>query len=323
MLNQFIRAARGFALNIASRSAGRTSYVRDAVRRVVTTAHHAVMVLGLIAISALVMMFVKPDIANQLADLSPFSAATAQESENQAQEFAAFMDQPAKPLDQIAAGTMASAATERNKLADTPRQQQWVTNWLSKRYRVAGDATNMLVAAAYLTAQETKLDPLLILAVVAIESGFNPFAESAVGAQGLMQVMSKLHHEKFEELGGVKAALNPLANIKVGSLILKDYVRRGGSLEAGLKLYVGAAAFDTDFGYGAKVLAEYNRLKQVATGKRVPTIATTATVLTQKSQAAPRPAIELKPVPAVVDADSASVTPQDLTQLGSQQIAAL
>src|SRR5450830_1072000 len=85
-----------------------------------------------------------------------------------------------------------------------------------------GDDTDMLVSAAYLTAREIKLDPLLILAVMAIESRFNPFAESPMGAQGLMQVMSKVHHDKFQELGGVKAALNPVANIKVGSLILKE-----------------------------------------------------------------------------------------------------
>ena len=150
------------------------------------------------------------------------------------------------------------------------QQQQWVTNWLSKRYRVASDATNLFVATAYTTAHETKLDPLLILAVMAIESGLNPFAESPVGAQGLMQVMSKIHEEKFDNLGGIKAALNPTANIKVGSLILKDYVTQGGSIEAGLKRYVGAAAFADDNGYGNKVLAEYRRLQDVANGKHVP-----------------------------------------------------
>lgn len=324
MLNRFIRAARGFALRITSRSAGWTSFVRsNPAQRAAATAHHTVMVLGLVAISALVMMFVRPDIATQLADLSPFSTATARESENSEPESAGFMDNPNKPLQQAGSENIVSIAAEENKLASVPRQQQWVTNWLSKRYRVAGDATNMLVAAAYVTAKETKLDPLLILAVVAIESGFNPFAESAVGAQGLMQVMSKLHHEKFEDLGGVKAALNPVANIKVGSLILKDYVARGGSLEAGLKLYVGAAAFDTDSGYGAKVLAEYNRLKQVATGKRVPVSPTTATVLTQKSQATQPSAVEAKPAPAA-DADSASIAPEYLPQLEvANQFAAL
>ena len=146
---------------------------------------------------------------------------------------------------------------------------------------------NMLVSAAYLTAVETKLDPLLILAVIAVESRFNPFAESPMGAQGLMQVMSKVHKDKFDDHGGVKAALNPVANIKVGSQILKDYVRRGGSVEAGLKGYVGAAALDSDSGYGAKVLAEYHRLKEVANGKKVPTSSTmTAGAAQRKARAA-------------------------------------
>jgi hypothetical protein len=151
------------------------------------------------------------------------------------------------------------------------RQQQFVTSWLSKRYRVAGDAANMLVSTAYSTAKEIKLDPLLILAVMAIESGLNPFAESPVGAKGLMQVMAKVHHDKFEEVGGAQAALNPVANIRVGAQILKDYVTRTGSVEGGLKTYVGAGASDNDSGYGSKVLAEYRRLKQVAVGKNVPT----------------------------------------------------
>src|SRR3954451_22316992 len=94
--------------------------------------------------------------------------------------------------------------------------------------------------------------------------------------------MSKVHHDKFQELGGVKAALNPVANIKVGSLILKDYVQRGGSVEAGLKLYVGAGAFETDSGYGMKVLDEYRRLKEVALGKTVSIYSTSASSVTPK-----------------------------------------
>jgi soluble lytic murein transglycosylase-like protein len=86
-----------------------------------------------------------------------------------------------------------------------------------------------------------------------------------------MQVMAKVHHDKFVDQGGVKSALNPAANIKVGALILKDYVRRAGSVEAGLKLYVGAGNLEGDGGYGGKVVAEYQRLQAVASGKRVPT----------------------------------------------------
>jgi len=266
MLHRFIRASYDFTREKASQSAAWIVFVRDTARGFITTAHHTLMVLGVLAIAALGAMFVKPELADRMIALSPFAEANAEEADEpdtQAAHSASLPDQ-AK-----------TAKGANSKTADNERQQQWVTNWLAKRYRVATDATNMLVSAAYLTAKEIKLDPLLILSVMAIESGFNPIAESPVGAQGLMQVMSKVHHDKFAELGGIKAALNPVANIKVGALILKDYVTRGGSVEAGLKMYVGAGAAENDSGYGAKVLAEYRRLKDVAMGKKVPTITTT------------------------------------------------
>lgn len=191
---------------------------------------------------------------------------------------------PAQTATAAAAAPVQVAAISPVAKPDSHRQQQAVTSWLSKRYRVAGDAANMLVSTAYVTGKDMKLDPLLILAVMAIESGLNPFAESPVGAKGLMQVMADIHHAKFKAMGGPQAALNPVANIRVGSEILKEYVSRGGSVEAGLKTYVGAGAFDTDSGYGSRVMDEFNKLKMVASGKKVPTFTRhVAPVLAQKA----------------------------------------
>ncbi len=236
--------------------------------------------IGFVAVVMLAAMFIKPELAEKFTALSPFTTIEkTPDIDAPAPPSLALLMATPKQLEQaqndemVVADAMATVNDDKNFIGDQ-RQQQWVTNWLAKRYRVASDASNMLVSAAYLTAKEVKIDPLLILSVMAIESGLNPFAESPVGAQGLMQVMSKIHRDKFEEMGGVKAALNPVANIRVGALILKDYVTRGGSLEAGLKLYVGAGAFDNDGGYGSRVIAEYRRLKDVATGKNVPTMNT-------------------------------------------------
>lgn len=236
--------------------------------------------IGFVAVVMLAAMFIKPELAEKFTALSPFTTIEkTPDIDAPAPPSLALLMATPKQLEQaqndemVVADAMATVNDDNNFIGDQ-RQQQWVTNWLAKRYRVASDASNMLVSAAYLTAKEVKIDPLLILSVMAIESGLNPFAESPVGAQGLMQVMSKIHRDKFEEMGGVKAALNPVANIRVGALILKDYVTRGGSLEAGLKLYVGAGAFDNDGGYGSRVIAEYRRLKDVATGKNVPTMNT-------------------------------------------------
>lgn len=174
-------------------------------------------------------------------------------------------------------GTLASAIPSQRVVADarddrvlvSSREQNLVASFIARRYRVAQEPVSELVRAAFDTGREVGLDPLLLLSVMAIESGFNPYAESGVGAQGLMQVMSKVHSDKFQYFGGSHAALDPLANIKVGALVLKDCIARGGSVAGGLRYYVGSTSQD-DGGYGAKVLAERTRLRDVARGRNVP-----------------------------------------------------
>lgn len=153
---------------------------------------------------------------------------------------------------------------------DLPKQQAAVAFWLSKKYKVAPEPLSALVAEAYEIGIHTKLDPTLILAVMAVESGFNPFAQSPVGAQGLMQVMTQVHSDKYESFGGKLAAFDPLTNLRVGVKVLQECITRAGSLEGGLKSYVGAANIEDDGGYAGKVMAEHARLQSVAKGHNVP-----------------------------------------------------
>ena len=153
---------------------------------------------------------------------------------------------------------------------DLPKQQAAVAYWLSKKYKVAPEPVSALVAEAYETGQRVKMDPTLILAVMAVESGFNPFAQSPVGAQGLMQVMTKIHSDKYENFGGKLAAFDPVSNLRVGVKVLQECIQRAGSLADGLRCYVGAANLSEDGGYVEKVMAEHQRLKQVAAGHSVP-----------------------------------------------------
>lgn len=151
-----------------------------------------------------------------------------------------------------------------------PKQQAAVAYWLSKKYNVAPEPLSALVAEAFEVGARAKLDPTLILAVMAIESGFNPFAQSSVGAQGLMQVMTKIHSDKYDGFGGKHAAFDPISNLRVGVKVLQECVSRAGSVEGGLKLYVGAGNMDDDNGYTSKVLAEHSRLQLVSNGRSVP-----------------------------------------------------
>ena len=153
--------------------------------------------------------------------------------------------------------------------AELNRQQVALVNWISRRYSVAQEPVSRLVQESWSVGKKVGMEPTLILAVMAIESGFNPFAQSHVGAQGLMQVMTGIHHDKYELFGGRRAAFDPVTNLRVGVQVLQDCIRRAGSLEAGLKFYVGAANMATDGGYASKVLAEQAYLREVVAGRKV------------------------------------------------------
>lgn len=244
-------------LSPRSQSLGEDFFAR--VGGVLSTARRTLIAIELAVVAALALAFFRPELLDNLKALSPFADSSAEQQISVEEALAQALSLPEQEAAAAQAGSRSVQA------------QQRVTDWLAKRYKIAGSASSMLVGAAYESAEAVKIDPLLILAVMAIESRFNPFAESAVGAQGLMQVMAKVHHEKFSDLGGLNAALNPVANIQVGAQILKDLIRRAGSIEAGLKLYVGAGNLPTDGGYADKVMAEHARLRAVAAGKRVPT----------------------------------------------------
>jgi soluble lytic murein transglycosylase-like protein len=139
------------------------------------------------------------------------------------------------------------------------REQRAVTEFISKRYRVADAAVAGFVASAYRAGEQQRVDPLLILAVMAVESRFNPVAESVMGAKGLMQIIPKFHLDKLLDHGGEPALLEPEVNIAVGAQILREYQRRFGDVETALQMYSGAFDEPTSQ-YASKVLAEKAKL---------------------------------------------------------------
>ncbi len=137
-----------------------------------------------------------------------------------------------------------------------------LTGFLSRRYQVAEEATRRLVSAAFRAGRELQLDPLLILAVMAVESRFNPIAESVAGAKGLMQIIPRYHLDKLEPRGGEQAVLQPEINIRVGAEILREYFERTGDLTEALKLYNGSTGDEMNR-YPARVLSEKQRLQRI------------------------------------------------------------
>jgi soluble lytic murein transglycosylase-like protein len=257
---------------------GTQTFVCDVAQGFFEITHNGLAVVGLAAVFSAVTLLARPDL-RQLGETQLTTWLDARKA------------QAIGLVPELDAIDRATALNPK----DLPKQQAAVAYWLSKKYRVAPEPLSALVAEAYETGQRTRIDPTLLLAVMAVESSFNPFAQSAVGAQGLMQVMTGVHIDKYESFGGKLAAFDPVTNLRVGARVLQECIQRAGSVPAGLKYYVGAALLPEDGGYADKVLAEYARLQQVASGHAVP-LAQPRTVRT----VAPAPA-----VPEVKDPDGA------------------
>ena len=220
--------------------------------------HSGFAILGLVVVFAGITLVARPDL-RQAGELELMS--WLQERQEAA----------AGPVVEEEAEVVELTAVERATAAnpkELPSRQAAVAYWLSKKYGVAPEPLSVLVSQAFEIGQKAKLDPTLILAVMAIESRFNPFAQSPVGAQGLMQVMTKIHSDKYQNFGGGFAAFDPVTNLRVGVKVLQECITRAGSVEGGLKHYVGAANLADDGGYANKVMAEHARLTAVMGGQK-------------------------------------------------------
>ena len=224
--------------------------------------HNSLALVGMAVVFAVITLLARPD----LRDTGELKLMTWLQERRVAVVQPQVRELPKEAERTVTATTAASA---KPKILSS--QQAAVASWISKKYSVAHEPVGALVAEAFDIGHKVKLDPTLILAIMAIESGFNPFAQSPVGAQGLMQVMTQIHHDKYANLGGKRAAFDPMTNLRVGVKVLQECISRAGSIEGGLKYYVGAANLPSDGGYASKVMAERDRLLAVVGGKRPPT----------------------------------------------------
>jgi soluble lytic murein transglycosylase-like protein len=156
----------------------------------------------------------------------------------------------------------AEAAAQPVSQAVSLQEQKALAEFIAKRWRIAEEAAARFVSLAYRAGSAHSVDPVLILAVMAIESRYNPVAESGMGAKGLMQVIPRFHLEKLSDHGGEEKLLEPEVNIDVGAQILREYYRRLRDEELALQMYAGAFDEPTSQ-YANKVFAERARLEPV------------------------------------------------------------
>jgi len=218
-------------------------------------AHGGLLTAGLFALAVLA--------ANQLegeragAGLPrPLALAAAQSVDNAYDE----AERTTQPVARVETAIDSPAEAEEPRLS---REMVRVKAYVARRYRVSQVALEPLLAEAENVGGQLGLDPMLLVAMIAIESSFNPFAESSVGAQGLMQVIPRFHMDKIGDDAGKDALFDPQLNIRVGALVLKEGLARYGTLQNALQYY-GGALNDPKAGYANKVFAMKAKLKSAA-----------------------------------------------------------
>ena len=287
-----------------------TVFVGDVGRGLLEISHNTLALVGLAVIAVLVFALGRADIREQVETVAREWLQTRQE----ARDLSA-----GNVLAAVAEPEAVSRATAAS-LKDLPRQQATLATWIARRYKVAPEPVAALVQEAWAIGRRAGLDPTLILAIMAVESSFNPFAQSAVGAQGLMQVMTRVHDDKYEAFGGNHAAFDPISNLRVGVQVLKDCIARAGSLHEGLRFYVGSAAQDGDGGYASRVMSEQTHMRNVTEGRSVPVNASNAA---QMPLSPALPALPVLPTNAARDANAGTGLPSASAPQAASQLALL
>jgi hypothetical protein len=206
---------------------------------------HGMAALGL-AVAAVVITFAaRPDL---LAEAHTLALGWAQLQQNEG---------PTAPVEP---GAGRSTAVPTQSL--TPEQLS-VTQWLSRKYRISPEPLGALVTEAWAVGERSQLPPTLILAVIAVESNFNPFAQRGDQRQGLMQIDGSAQLSILNGFGGPLSAFDPVTNLRVGSRLLQGFIQEAGSIEEGLQAYARTSPQAGDSNYPQRVLGEYRQLEQL------------------------------------------------------------
>lgn len=147
------------------------------------------------------------------------------------------------------------------------KDQLAVTYWLSRRYRVSPEPLAALVTEAWDIGERSQIAPTLIMAIMAIESKFNPFSAGTQGAMGLMQIDPDLNVNELSTFGGRLAVFDPVTNLRLGVRRLQDLILQNGTLEEALRQYAMQSGQSEDSQYVERILNEQKMLEKLLMSK--------------------------------------------------------
>lgn len=141
------------------------------------------------------------------------------------------------------------------------KKMQMLAKHISENNDLEIDKAERIINATFAEAEEHKIEPMVMLSVIAVESRYQQFAKSHMGAVGLVQVIPKYHRTKISALRDFNLDLWSIeGNIKVGTKILKEYIDLAdGNVQRALQMYNGSSR-DRSLSYSKKV---YNQLAKL------------------------------------------------------------
>eukprot|EP01031_Cornospumella_fuschlensis_P023677 gene23677-28691_t len=239
-----------------------TTCVGDVREGFVEITRHTLALLGLVVVAVTLTFFARPGLQ-----------ASASEALMGWLEM-----RQADTLDIPEVSNAASRSTA-TAVKNLPKDQLAVTYWLSRKYRVSPEPMGALVSEAWAVGERSQIAPTLILAVMAIESKFNPFASGSQGGMGLMQIEPQAQSETLKPFGGRLAAFDPLTNLRVGSRLLQELLQKSDTVEEALQGYAMASGQLNDNQYIDRVLTEQKQLERLTRGLTTASIATRSAAL--------------------------------------------
>ena len=161
---------------------------------------------------------------------------------------ASTMVRPARVIPQAEAEMVAAVPVVA---AHEPPAVIGASRFIAERYRVPAGRARQIAKIAFRVSREHRVDPYLVLAVIAVESSFRPHVVNRHGAAyGLMQIAVHVHARRVEAAGGRERLFLIRPNIRIGVALLVQY---GARVRAGVRhalwRYSGG-----EYGYARKVL---------------------------------------------------------------------
>jgi soluble lytic murein transglycosylase-like protein len=127
-----------------------------------------------------------------------------------------------------------------------------ITTMLRAQFRVAPMESLKIARAVLIESDRHAISPVLLLAVMAVESSFDRHAVSVAGARGLMQILPAAHPQL---IAGATDLSDPAINVRIGSTILRRYLDESdGDIDAALFRYSGGGR-----GYARRVVLNMQR----------------------------------------------------------------